>query len=613
MEKIKSLKLKKLSIDKFKRFTEPVEFSFGDMTSISGHNSQGKSSIAEAIAYAITGVPFFGGEKSPDRLYPIDTKELRIALELEADGSDHVLMRERVKDVTTVTYDGVLIKQSDLTAMFGERDVFLSIFNPLYFIEQLGDKGRNLLERYLPAVPHEDIMKRLSKDSQELIAASKMKSPEAFLVKLSDEIKELNNSIIYVEGQKDLLSEQELERAQSLKAKRVELEKLTESLTAITIKRGEGLNFRAMQNEVDTLYAEIEKLMAGAGLSDTQELDTKILQLTQALEKRRSEQYVSKYTQSIAELAAKISERGKRYMQEKSVYEELRPCIQCPTCKRNISASDLPGVKSAYAASINAISAEGKELTAQLNELREMDTKAQEVFRQFQADDISKLEAELAQLKSEREKHISASSNAERISGYKSQIQSLELDIKYGNLTEIEFAQYEAQLAEYERISHEIEALEAPQKGISIDKAQSIEAIRKTLIEKQALETAVKFYISERVSLQFGSFDMLNHVSIQLYDFVKSTGEVRDVFKFTYDGRPYRYLSYSEKVKAGLEISSLLKELTGSDYPVFIDNGESVPVIDNIRQSGQIIFSQVVKNKPLTVMPLNTPAQKTAA
>ena len=40
----------------------------------------------------------------------------------------------------------------DLSDLFGEKDVFLSIFNPLYFIEELGDTGKSLLEMYLPRV-----------------------------------------------------------------------------------------------------------------------------------------------------------------------------------------------------------------------------------------------------------------------------------------------------------------------------------------------------------------------------------------------------------------------------------------------------------------------------
>ena len=46
----------------------------------------------------------------------------------------------------TITYDGYEILQLDLADLFGERDVFLSIFNPLYFIEELGEDGKKLLE-----------------------------------------------------------------------------------------------------------------------------------------------------------------------------------------------------------------------------------------------------------------------------------------------------------------------------------------------------------------------------------------------------------------------------------------------------------------------------------
>lgn len=38
---------------------------------------------------------------------------------------------------------------------------------------------------------------------------------------------------------------------------------------------------------------------------------------------------------------------------------------------------------------------------------------------------------------------------------------------------------------------------------------------------------------------------------------VKGTGEIKDTFKFTYDGKDYRWLSNSERIKAGLEIAML--------------------------------------------------------
>ena len=149
MEKIDTFEITGLTVEGFKCFADKQPFTFGPMTIVTGHNGQGKSSIAEAIAYAVTGNPYYGSGQNLDRLYTIGSKK-NVSVELDivaGDGRKHKLTRSRENDVTAVTYDGIAIKQSDIFAMFGEKDVFLSIFNPLYFIEVLGDKGRNLLER----------------------------------------------------------------------------------------------------------------------------------------------------------------------------------------------------------------------------------------------------------------------------------------------------------------------------------------------------------------------------------------------------------------------------------------------------------------------------------
>ena len=79
----------------------------------------------------------------------------------------------------------------DLTDMFGERDVFLSIFNPLYFIEELGDEGKNLLEMYLPMIPHETVMGQLSDGVQAALEGVEIPSPDAVLKNRREEIRKL--------------------------------------------------------------------------------------------------------------------------------------------------------------------------------------------------------------------------------------------------------------------------------------------------------------------------------------------------------------------------------------------------------------------------------------
>lgn len=66
----------------------------------------------------------------------------------------------------------------------------------------------------------------------------------------------------------------------------------------------------------------------------------------------------------------------------------------------------------------------------------------------------------------------------------------------------------------------------------------------------------------------------------------------------------YDRLSLSEKIRAGMELSELIKRLTGRNYPVFVDNMESVDDLANVRPTGQIIMAKCVSNAPLQVRPI---------
>ena len=129
---------------------------------------------------------------------------------------------------------------------------------------------------------------------------------------------------------------------------------------------------------------------------------------------------------------------------------------------------------------------------------------------------------------------------------------------------------------------------------------QDIKQMQASIQQKKELLSALAFYISKRVEINFSKLRM-NRVSITLYDVVKSTGEVKDVFRFTYEGRDYICLSHSERIRAGLEVAELIKRLLGVEYPTFIDDVESVPVIDNVRPTGQVFIAKVIKGTALQV------------
>lgn len=55
MKKIEQFQITSMTIAGFKSYQDPTELTFGNPTIITGGNGRGKTSIADAIAFAITG------------------------------------------------------------------------------------------------------------------------------------------------------------------------------------------------------------------------------------------------------------------------------------------------------------------------------------------------------------------------------------------------------------------------------------------------------------------------------------------------------------------------------------------------------------------------------
>ena len=100
------------------------------------------------------------------------------------------------------------------------------------------------------------------------------------------------------------------------------------------------------------------------------------------------------------------------------------------------------------------------------------------------------------------------------------------------------------------------------------------------------------------------SLNMPN-VTLRLEEVVRTTGEIRNVFKFDYKGRDYNTLSLSEKTLAGIEIAAMVRKICGIDCPVCIDNTESIAAFNNAPMPRQTILLKFVKGQPLTVQSRN--------
>lgn len=601
MKKIEQFQITSMSISGFKSYEGPTDLIFGNPTVITGGNGRGKTSIADAIAFVVTGLPFFG-ERGIDRLHNESNPDVAIRMcFVDETGAHHELTRTRRKSRMAITYDGYEIRQLDLNDMFGERDVFLSILNPLYFIEELGENGKNLLEMYLPMIPHETVLAQLSKPVRETLKDEFLLSPDVWLKRRREEIRGLEERITYLGGQKDLAESQSQTYEQTHQEMASQIEKLRWEISGLEAKQFAGMDTSEMQERLVELSQRYDEA-ARDDRSDAAEQQRNLSALRAKIARRQAEQYQSKFAQALADISAKVKELGARYQRETAAYKAFHAGVECPTCHRPVTEQSLPEVQTALKKVISELYAAGTEQRSQLTELQEMDKKAAETFEQFKTDDLAKWQAEAAELEQAcTELSGSASKEVERL---RMEIQSLSAELDYGNLTQPEYDRLTECRKELQQCEAKVEALEAMVAADTPDFDKEIQQARDTIGEIKRSMTDVVSYICKRAELTFSQLKM-NKVEISLYDVVKSTGEAKDTFKFTYGGRRYDRLSLSEKIRAGMEVSELMKQLTGRNYPVFVDNMESVDDLANVRPTGQIIMAKCIANTALQVRPVN--------
>ena len=600
MKKIEQFQITSLMLSGFKSYEEPTELVFGNPTVITGGNGRGKSSIADAIAFAVTGCPFFG-ERGIDRLHNENNPDVAIRMcFVDETGTLHELNRTRRKNRMTITYDGYEIRQLDLADLFGERDVFLSIFNPLYFIEELGEDGKKLLERYLPTIPHETVLSQLSEPVREHLKNETILSPEGSLKRCREEIRGLEERITYLRGQKDLAASQGESHEQAEQELTLQADTLREEIAELEQRQFSGMDVSDMQERLVELSGRYEEA-ARDERADTSKLREQLQLLREKIARREVEKYQSKFTEALAEASARVKDLGVRYQRENAAYKAFHAGMECPACHRSVTEQSLPEVQAALKKVLSELYAAGSEQRAQMIELQEMDKKAADTFARFKEDDLGKWAAEAAEMEQRCDSLAEqASAETERL---RAEIQTLTADLEYGNLSQSEYDHLGTCREELRQSEAKIAALQTMTAAQLPDFDREIAQANASIAEIKRKMANVIAYISKRAELTFSQLKM-NRVEISLYDVVKSTGEVKDTFKFQYGGRRYDRLSLSEKIRAGMEVSELMKRLTGRNYPVFVDNMESVDDLANVRPTGQIIMAKCVSGAALQVKPI---------
>ena len=563
MKKINCLNIIALKMEGFKRFKEPYEVKMDEITCISGANGEGKSSIADAVAFAFFGTNFWG-ERDYERFRNPFCDEMKVSVQfVDGDGEVHTISRTRHGDNTSVSLDNRHINQGDIPEIFTEKDIFLSVFNPLYFIEKIATDGREFLQRLLPPVQDKDVLACLGENTRALIEKENIGVPEIYIKQKRADNRELEKTCGYLEGQIDLLKKQQQEAIDSL-------DSVIENGNAI-IAQKEALESRQFEGiDVESLKERLAQL--------SPDTDSRRAELLAKKAEAENRQYVSKCLDKMAELRSEINALSGKSKALAERIKGIKVGDTCPTCGTVVTQDNYSGIIASLREEYNLVCEKGKNPMAAYKELEQLEIASRAKFEEFKADDIKKAEAELSML---------VDGTSERV--------ALETKSRLGNLTEEEYTRLCELQTKAEDFAKEVDKLcesdKIPERVEEIEK--KLAGCRKQMARNNSLIKAVVDFAAKRAEMTLASLKM-NRAAIKLTDVSRTTGEVKDVFKFTYDNKDYRCLSASEKIRAGLEVSELLSRLTGLSYPTYIDNAECITnKLDMV--SGQVVLAYARK------------------
>ena len=513
-----------------------IAFSPGPVH-IVGDNGQGKSTMAEAVIFALYGVTVTGSTKCDD-LIKQGAESTAVELGLNVVGKPHTVARtkSRSENGTKVWIDGVKSNQNGVLHLVGlDQKEFLSMFNPTYFLTwvESDQKGaQDFFTRLLPKLDPLALTAKLSQGFRDDLDEDLLSDINGNLTKLKRQADDL-------ESKKNFLSGQVSETERQLQAPeapvedeapiRARLAELAQTRSTLVVP---NRPVPPVPVNVAAIKAQINSLTATRNT-----LQTTILPQEPEKTCNACKQYLA--GQAMEEAVATWQEQ-KKQMAQANVKIQLQ---------RGQLADQIKILNEQVAQAEQQNTEQEDAYPKVVTEWETQTVKAREDLRLID-EETTCLQEKLGQITVAKEAKKKRDESAARLKDLQKQ-------------------------------------------------QGEIEAKSKTLTNQVNALTQASKAAAEMLAEQIAGY--LDHLSLQLFKVTKETGEVKPVFKLLYDNKPTPFLSFSERILAGMELSRLVVALRGITVPVFLDNKESISVLPDLGER-QIFLAEVITGQELQVL-----------
>lgn len=657
IQTFKKVQLIKVQGQGFRGIENPTVFDLeAGVNQIIGDNGKNKTSLGELIAWVFTGRNIEGKQKEINIINKNCDSAIGIVTFRDQDGNVHELER-RQSSAMTLKLDYETIPQKRLEELL-PMELFLCIFNPIYFLLLDPNMARKTILNLFPVLTKEGIIAEMQDHERVALENESffVEQTNEYLKNRNKELAELDKDRKWLEGyigklkekiiipeplvfdEKPLLAVQglldelnarkpQLLDIQELLIKRQEIQqKLAQAEHKAfdkTAEKAELLKEKALLEQ--QLKNELEKVYTPFNPAT---LDSKLDVL------RNEYRHHKNASNTLKEQSEKLSQK----------HVHVKEGDQCPTCKQVISQESVATLEKELsdavtkekqelsvkqeekAKTLSDLEAEGLKLLEEISTAKKTDEKKREEFETAKQKVVSDINTRLQSI----DKELKVLHDAETTFNVS---KTEQISILKKEIDELGLAKLETENARIERefkteVAEQKAKLQAELTGLQQLKTEAAkhEGTRQESIKREAdrvkdldkREKEMEGYVKKEEELRLKVFymkafnakmiDLLNtsikkhltNVELKLQKNIESTGEVKDCFEIFYAGKELRVCSTSETIRAGLEISRMVSTLADVQFPVFIDNGESITSYED--PGFQTIEVRVVKGKALSMI-----------
>ena len=588
------VELTHIVITGFKGYKDKVEYDLGYRTVVTGDNGLGKSSIGEAIVWALTGCDINGNEKAATRLInDRKPKVTEIILDFKLDDEPQTIIRRKRGSSNEVYWNEAKVTTNDIARdIFKSKDVFLSIFNPFYFPELTPKEAKQLLSDVLKPIASTEIFAELGDYLSKVLNDNGFRLADTFLQDARADLKEQEDNIIYLQGVNDGLKPMEIQekkiftQEKELNEAKAELEKLnsTTDINALIKALPKPKDYSGELSELRVEEMQVKSSMNNISLQELLPVEIKKAQKDELLKQYKDKKH------KLDNMVAKI--------------------VKCENCGNEIDLTKE--AKEILQADINDIKIKGCHLKDEIKADEAKNAQITETNNKIKSNKEAEVKAALDKIEAKR--RLIFAKEASDKCDYEDKIQeikSLHEASQEDTREKIEYLENKISTLETERkqifeFNATVDAAVQHNEKLGKDREINEENIKNSQNKIEQLKVAIdaaKQYNSIKLKKQSEQIKpYLDKVEIKFEKLTKD-GELKDDFKVLYEGKEFNKLSDAQKIKASLEISNLLINLLNLHFPIFVDRAESINVIPDI--DTQMIQARVTTDSEVKVEVLN--------